>query len=423
LPSSFGNNDEVPDCGIKENPCWRGIEVAPREDHIPFYEKGKRMTELAECRNLVVGAGLWGTVLAERIASILGEPVLVIDRRNHVGGNCWSRIHPQTDIECHIYGTHIFHTRKAEVWKYLNLFTEFNSYRHKVLTEHAGRWYPMPIGLGTVNAFYGLSLKPFEMENFIRDETVRENIGTPRNLEEKAISLIGRTLYEAFIKGYTQKQWNKSPADLPADIITRLPVRSSYNFDYFDDPWQGLPLCGYYGLFEKMLTHKNISLCLGIDYKDIAGSVSANCRVFYSGSLDEFFDYRLGSLEWRSLRFEEELLSCADYQGTAVMNQADASVPFTRTHEYRHLHPERQYTKKNTVIVREYPQDFTRGMERYYPVNTPSNQKLLREYQKLAKEVAPYITFGGRLGSYRYWDMDATVEQALAVFKKLEPRQ
>jgi UDP-galactopyranose mutase len=245
------------------------------------------------CKYLIVGAGLWGAVLAERIASVRGEPVVVIDRREHIGGNCRSRIHPQTGIECHIYGTHVFHTQKEEVWNYISAFTGFNAYRHKVLTEHAGRLYPMPIGLGTVNAFYGLSLKPFEMDDFIRAETTREGIWNPQNLEEKAISCVGRRLYDAFIKSYTQKQWNKAPVDLPLDIITRLPVRNDYNFDYFDGPWQGLPLCGYYGLFDKMLIHENITLCLGVDYKDISASITNYCRVFYRGALDEFFDYRL----------------------------------------------------------------------------------------------------------------------------------
>jgi UDP-galactopyranose mutase len=375
------------------------------------------------CRYLVIGAGLWGSVLAERIATVRGEPVVVIDRRGHIGGNCWSRVHPQTGIECHVYGTHVFHTRKQEVWTYLASFTSFNTYRHKVLTEHAGRLYPMPIGLGTVNAFYGLSLRPHEMEDFIRAEAARENIREPLNLEEKAVSLVGRKLYEAFIKGYTQKQWNRDPAELPTDIISRLPVRSNYNFDYFDDPRQGLPLCGYHGLFEKLLAHKNITLRLGIDYRDIAESLPADCRVFYSGAPDEFFDFRLGALEWRSLRFEEEILPYADYQGTAVVNQADLSVPFTRTHEYRHLHPERRYTEENTVIVREYPLDYTRGTERCYPVNTPANRKLLREYRELAERTAPGVAFGGRLGTYRYLDMDATVEQALRVFENMDGGQ
>jgi UDP-galactopyranose mutase len=372
------------------------------------------------CKYLIVGAGLWGSVLAERIASVRGEHVVVIDRREHIGGNCRSRVHPQTGIECHVYGTHIFHTQNEEIWNYLNSFTGFNAYRHKVLAEHARRLYPMPISLGTVNAFYGLSLKPFEMEDFIRAEIAPEDIWNPKNLEEKAVSCVGRRLYEAFIKGYTQKQWNKKPDQLPADIITRLPVRNNYNFDYFDGPWQGLPLCGYYRMFEKLLKHQNITVHIHVDYKDVAEMVPADCKVFYSGAIDEFFDYRLGVLEWRSLHFEEEILPYTDYQGTAVVNQADVAVPFTRTHEFRHLHPERSYPEKSTIIAREYPQDFTGDEERYYPVGTPTNRKLLQEYQKLAERIAPLVTFGGRLGSYRYFDMDAVIEQALQIFNEIE---
>jgi UDP-galactopyranose mutase len=373
-----------------------------------------------DVKNIVVGAGIWGCVIAERIASQLDEDVLVIDRRKHGGGNCHSQIDEKTGIEWHVYGTHIFHTKNREVWEYINRFTAFNTYRHKVLTLHGGKMYPMPIGLETINSFYGMLLRPFEAEAFIRAEAAKEGIQTPANLEEKAISLIGRPLYEAFIKGYTEKQWNKPARELPADIITRLPVRANYTFDYFNDPWQGLPLEGYGKLFDNLLRHKRIALKLGLDYADIAPSLPAACRVFYSGAIDEFFDYRLGALEWRSLDFAWEAQPYEDYQGTAVVNQADADVPFTRTHEYRHLHPERRYSDKGTVVVREYPKNFSRGDERYYPVNTPANQKLLAEYQQLAKERVPHVVFGGRLGGYKYLDMDATVAQALQIAQTLK---
>ncbi|MDL2316841.1 UDP-galactopyranose mutase [Desulfovibrio sp. OttesenSCG-928-A18] len=374
------------------------------------------MSIFENCRCLIVGAGIWGSVLAERLASVAGIEVLVIDRRGHSGGNCHSAADPETGIECHRYGTHIFHTKRREVWDYVNAFTGFNTYRHKVLTEYKGKVYPMPIGLETINSYYGLKLKPFEAEAFIRSEAEKEGIVEARNLEEKAVSLIGRPLYEAFIKGYTQKQWNKHPTELPAAIITRLPVRTNYNFDYFDDPWQGMPLAGYHGLFDAMLKNDKISLRLGLDYKDIRQALPADCRVFYSGAIDEFFDYSLGALEWRSLRFEEEVKQVADFQGCAVMNQAEAELPYTRTHEYRHLHPERAYSDKATVIVREYPQDYSGNAERYYPVNTPGNQALLAQYQELAAAKAPGVTFGGRLGSYRYLDMDMAIHEALTLF-------
>ena len=365
------------------------------------------------CKYLVVGAGMWGAVLAERLASRYSGPVVVIDRRAHSGGNCHSRVHAQTGVEAHVYGTHIFHTRRPRVWEYLNGFCSFNSYRHRVLTEYRGRVYSMPINLATINAFYNLTLKPFEAAEFIRQEAARENIAAPANLEEQAVSQIGRPLYEAFIKGYTRKQWDRDPAELPASIINRLPVRLNYNQDYFDDPWQGLPLAGYAGLFDKLLAAAGIVPRLGVDYKDVAERIPPDCRVFYSGAIDEFFAYRLGRLEWRGLRFEEEVVACPDFQGASVINQADETTPFTRTHEFKHLHPERRLQSENTLIVREYPQTCGPDSEPYYPVNSPANQKLLADYQALAARETPNVTFGGRLGSYRYLDMDATVESAL----------
>ena len=376
------------------------------------------MLGLEGCKFLIVGAGLWGSVLAERIASQRGERVLVIDRRPHTGGNCHSYREARTGIECHAHGTHIFHTAIPEVWEYVRTFSEFTSYRHKVLTEYKGRVYPMPISLATINSFYNLNLRPCEVEAFIRAEADREMRNVPANLEEKAISLIGRPLYEAFIKGYTQKQWGCDPKALPAAIITRLPVRANYNTDYFDDPWQGMPKDGYAAMFERILAHPLIDVALNVDYADIADQVPAKCVVFYSGPVDALFRFALGALQWRSLRFEQEVVPYTDYQGTSVLNQADLEVPFTRTHEYKHLHPERGPQGEMSVIEREYPKTFTPGDEPYYPVNTPENERLLAAYQaKLAE--CPNVIVGGRLGSYKYLDMDKTIESALTCFDKL----
>lgn len=387
--------------------------------HVDNESRGEGMTQLESYRYVIVGAGMWGAVLAERLASVSGERVLVIDKRNHTGGNCHSHVDAETGIECHSYGSHIFHTKRKRVWDYLTGFTGFNNYRHRVLTEYNGKLYPMPICLETVNAFYGISLKPFEARAFIEAEAAREGLGgLPANLEEKAISLIGRPLYEAFIKGYTRKQWQKDPRELPAEIITRLPVRTNYITDYFDDPWQGIPLCGYYGLFDRLLDHENISVRLNVDFNDIRDALSTDTQIFYSGPIDEFYGYSLGRLEWRSLRFETEHKAHEDWQGAACINQADERVPYTRTHEFRHYHPERQYGSNSTVIVREYPQDYTDVAERYYPINTEQNQKLHREYLELAAVRNPEILFGGRLGSYRYIDMDAAVDMALDVFEE-----
>lgn len=377
------------------------------------------MIDLSAYRHVVVGAGFWGSVMAERIASVLGERVLVIDRRNHTGGNSHSFRDEETGIECHAHGTHIFHTRRARVWEYLGAFTRFNHYRHKVLTTYKGRVYPMPIGLATINAFYGTSLSPAEAEAFIRREAEREGIRNPANLEEKAVSLVGRPLYEAFIKGYTQKQWQRDPRELPASIITRLPVRTNYNPEYFDDPWQGQPMDGFHGLFDALLAHPGITVRLGVAYDDIRAHIGPETTVLYTGAIDAFFGYSLGVLHWRSLRFEWETRPVPDYQGAAVINQADPEVPFTRTHEFCHLHPERPRTGAATVIVREYPKDFVAGGEPYYPVNTARDEALVARYRKLAAATAPNVIFGGRLGSYRYMDMDTTTDDALTAFDAL----
>ncbi|MDL2210121.1 NAD(P)-binding protein [Desulfovibrio sp. OttesenSCG-928-O18] len=377
------------------------------------------MTNLSEYTYVVIGAGFWGSVIAERIASVFGERVLVVDKRGHTGGNSHSSVDAETGIECHTYGTHIFHTRKERVWDYLGRFTRFNYYRHKVLTEHNGRIFPMPIGLATINAFYGTSLRPGDAAAFIANEAAKENIAEPANLEEKAISLIGRPLYEAFIKGYTWKQWQRDPRELPAAIITRLPVRTNYNPEYFDDAWQGQPEIGFHGLFDALLARPEITVRLKTSYNDIRTHLSPDATVFYTGAIDEFFDYSLGMLNWRSLRFEKETPAVRDFQGAAVINQADLAVPFTRTHEFRHLHPERAHADAATVIVREYPMDFTRGGDAYYPVDTPADKALLTRYRELAAATAPNVVFGGRLGAYRYMDMDVTVDDALTAFDAL----
>lgn len=372
---------------------------------------------------LVVGAGPWGCVMAERIAEKLGERVLVIDRRTHPAGNCYSENDPGTGVEWHVYGSHIFHTSSPRVWEYVNRFDAFSTYRHKVLTEYRGKIYPMPISLATINAFYSLNLKPADVHAFIQSEIAGTSLAAePDNLEDKAISLIGKPLYEAFIKGYTQKQWETDPRKLPPDIITRLPVRNNYNTDYFNNPWQGMPLSGYTALFTRMLTHPRIDLRLGVEYRDLAASLPPDCRILYSGPPDELFDYRFGRLEWRSLRFEKEVLDCADYQGTAVVNQADVEVPYTRTHEFKHLHPERgQLERPGTVITREYSKSYNPGDERYYPLNTARNQNIFTGYLREA-EKNPLLLLGGRLGSYRYLDMDTCIDSALNDFTTLSEK-
>ena len=369
---------------------------------------------------IVVGAGIFGAVVAERLASQCGLPVTVIDRRPHAGGNCWSETDAASGIEVHKYGSHIFHTSDTRVWDYLNQFTQWNGYRHHVWSRHEGRVYPLPIGLATVNSFYGKDLNPAQLKDFLAGEAAREGISEPRNLEEKAISLIGRPLYEAFIRGYTRKQWQKDPTELSAEIITRLPVRHDYNIRYFSDTFEGIPLQGYGAVFDRLLANPLISLRLNIDWRDLRESVSPETLVIYSGPIDQFYDYRLGRLEWRGLDFEWETLPVRDYQGTSVINSADEREAFTRTHEFRHYHPERPYGDE-TVICREYSRWAGQDDEPYYPVNTAANRELYSRYARLAAREENVI-FGGRLGSYRYLDMDKCIGQALECSQKIAGR-
>ncbi len=250
--------------------------------------------ELGGLKYLVVGSGLYGSVIAERIASQLNEKVLVIDKRGNTGGNAHARIDEKTGIELHTFGSHIFHTKNKRVWDYLNRFTSFNSYRHRVFISHQGETYPMPIGLQTINQFFRKNFRPFEAEQFVNSQIDRARYANPANLEEKAISLIGEPLYRAFIEGYTKKQWNRSPRELPAGIITRLPVRFSYNSEYFTDPWQGIPAQGYGHLFDSLLAHPNITVQTGVSYHDIKHMIPCGCKIVYTGMPDELLDYRFG---------------------------------------------------------------------------------------------------------------------------------
>jgi len=365
---------------------------------------------------LVVGAGLFGSVVAERIANELGCKVLIIDRRLHIGGNCHSLYDEATGIEYHQYGTHIFHTSSPKVWEYITRFTEFNGYHHQVLTTYRNRVYQMPINLETINDFYNINLTPQQAKEFISREIDKEYYPEPLNLEEKAVSSIGRPLYEAFIKGYTIKQWNKDPKQLPPTIINRLPIRYNYCEDYFvDSRWQGIPLEGYTKIFERMYSSKNIHVELNCDYFENRDSFKVKEKVIFTGPVDRLFDYAYGNLEWRSLKFEKKIFEFEDFQGTSVMNSADVDVPYTRTHEYRHLHPERNYRKDSTVVFYETP--VQNDLEPYYPVNTEQNEEILTKYRHLGQKEKKLV-LGGRLGNYAYYDMDKTILAALKCFEE-----
>ena len=369
--------------------------------------------DLKGLKYLVVGAGLFGSTIAERIANDLNEKVLVIDKRDVVGGNCYCQCDTATGILYHTYGTHVFHTSNKNTWDYINKFSLFNNFQLQVLTRHIGKLYQMPINLHTINSFYSKSFRPYEAEKFL--STQIKKIDNPSNLEEKAISLIGEDLYKAFIKGYTKKQWRKNPNKLPASIITRLPFRFNYDNRYFNDMWQGVPVNGYNIMFDEMLKSENITVITGIDFFDdaVQNDIPEDCKIIYSGPIDRYFDYKLGRLEWRSLRFERKVFELDDYQGVAIVNYADEETQHTRIHEPKHLHPEFPYIKGRTVLFKEFPDD--NDNEPYYPINDDNNTSLVLSYRKLIKE--NNTIFGGRLGEYKYFDMDETIERALSTYE------
>ncbi len=361
---------------------------------------------------VVVGAGFYGATVAECLCRERGLRVLVLDRRRHPGGNAYSAVDPDTGIEVHRYGAHIFHTSNATVWDYLHRFTTFNDYRHRVHSIYRNRVYSMPINLGTICAFFGRPFSPDEARALIAEQASELNGKTPENLEEKAISLIGRDLYEAFVRGYTLKQWQADPRLLPADIISRLPVRYTFDDRYFSDRFEGIPIDGYTAIFERMLDQPRIRVELGVDYFDLRSSIPEEIPVVYTGPIDRYFDYREGVLGWRTIDFEREVHPVGDFQGTSVINCADEDVPYTRTVEFRHFNPERAYPQDRTIVFREFSRSAGRADEPYYPVGTPADKTVYRRYKALA-EAEENVHFGGRLGTYRYLDMHQAIGAAL----------
>jgi UDP-galactopyranose mutase len=371
---------------------------------------------------VVVGSGFFGLTVAERCARDMGLRVLVLDRRNHIGGNAYSEPERETGIEIHRYGAHLFHTSNERVWEYANRFTAFTGYQHRVFSTYQGRVYPLPINLGTICEYFGRVMSPDEARALVLEQSSELESGEARNLEEKAISLIGRPLYEAFIRGYTAKQWQTDPRDLPPDIIARLPVRYTYDNRYFNDRHEGLPVNGYTAWLEKMADHDNIEVQLETDFAEVRADMLGNVPIVYTGPVDQYFDYAAGELSWRTLDFELEVKPTGDFQGTPVMNYADEDVPFTRIHEFRHFHPERDwYPNDKTVIMREFSRFAQAGDEPYYPINTTEDRERLVKYRELAKQ-EPGVLFGGRLGTYKYLDMHMAIGSALSmVDNRLQP--
>lgn len=375
------------------------------------------MTDLSAHRFVVVGSGFFGAVMAERIATVLDQPVLVLERRAHLGGNSFSEIDAATGIEFHRYGSHLFHTSSREVWDWIRRFSDFTNYRHRVFTRHAGRTYTMPINLMTLNSFFGTDLRPQEAAAFIAAKAAAEPFTTPANFEEKAISLIGRELYEAFIKGYTAKQWETDPRLLPAEIITRLPMRHSFNDFYFADTYEGLPTDGYAAIFERIFADRRITTVPECDFFEVRARLNPQARIVYTGPIDRYFDHCFGPLAWRTLDFAIERPAMEDFQGTAVMNYPDPDVPWTRIHEFRHLHPERRHPAGRTLIMREFSRFAGTEDEPYYPINTARDKDVYARYATLAT-AEPRVIFGGRLGTYRYLDMHQAIGAALKAFER-----
>lgn len=364
---------------------------------------------------VIVGSGFFGLTIARQAADELGLKVLVIEKRDHIGGNAYSEFDPVTGIEIHKYGSHLFHTSNERVWEYVNRFTKFNNYQHKVWAKHQGRMYQMPINLDTINQFFGTKFSSEEAKEFIQGQLGENEATNASNLEERAIALIGKPLYEAFIKGYTEKQWQTDPKLLPADVINRLPMRFTTEHRYFNDTYEGLPLNGYTAWLENMADHKNLKIRLDTDFFDIRAELDSAVPIVYTGPIDRYFNFEYGTLGWRTLDFQDEVIGIGDFQGTSVVNYSDLDVAFTRIHEYRHLHPERNYQTESTFISREFSRFASATDEPYYPVNTEADRQQLFQYRELIKQENG-VWFGGRLGTYQYLDMHMAIASALTIF-------
>lgn len=359
---------------------------------------------------LIVGAGLFGCVWAHE-ANKRGKTCLVIDRRNHIGGNTYCE--NVENINIHKYGAHIFHTNDKEIWDYVNSFVEFNRYTNSPVANYNGELYNLPFNMNTFYQMWKVKT-PDEAQAKIQEQIAAANITNPQNLEEQAISLVGTDIYQKLIKSYTEKQWGRKCTDLPAFIIKRLPVRFTFDNNYFNDRYQGIPIGGYNKLNEGLLAE--IEVRLGVDYfKNRAELDNLANQIVYTGQIDEYFDFCYGYLEYRSLRFEHETLDTSNYQGNAVVNYTDAETPFTRIIEHKHFE---FGTQPKTVITREYSQEWTSGQEPYYPVNDDKNSTTFKKYLQLADEKAKHVIFGGRLAEYRYYDMHQVIGSALVKVRK-----
>ncbi len=368
---------------------------------------------------IVVGSGFFGLTVAQQCAERWGLRVAVVERRSHIGGNAYSETDPDTGIEIHRYGAHLFHTSNKRVWDYVNRFTDFTGYVHRVWTTVDGVVYPMPVNLGTINQFFSAAYSPDEARALIAEHAAEVAGEEVTDFESKGVSLVGRPLFDAFFKNYTAKQWQTDPRELPASVISRLPVRYTYESRYFNDTYEGLPVDGYTAWLRRMADDERIEVFLDTDFFDTnqplhRDAVVGRVPVVYTGPIDRYFDFSEGDLSWRTVDFEKEIVETGDFQGCSVMNYGDLSVDYTRIIEFRHFHPERDYQKERSVIFREYSRFAGHDDEPYYPVNTAEDRRKLLAYRALAA-AQPDVYFGGRLGSYQYLDMDMAIASALTL--------
>ncbi len=354
---------------------------------------------------LIVGAGPFGSIFAYEAAKF-GKRSLIVEKRPHIGGNMYT--HTENGITVHDYGAHIFHTDNKEVWNFVNKFADFNNYQNQVIANYQGELYNLPFNMNTFYEMWGVKT-PAEAKAKIEEQKKEAGIsGQPRNLEEQAISLIGTDIYRKLIKGYTEKQWGRKATELPAFIIKRLPVRFIFDNNYFNHRYQGIPIGGYTQLFDKWLSSDLIDVKTNADFFEHKDDyIKEFPRIVYTGMIDRFFDYRFGELEYRSLKFESETLDTDNYQGNSVINYTDAKTPYTRVMEWRHF--DGLADKGKTIITREYPQNWDRSKEAYYPINNEKNTEIYKKYAKLAREHKDQFIFGGRLGLYQYFDMDQVI--------------